>query len=87
MQWIERLPDRLETSLQRLLDSVENHEESYMEAQNASVGQIWVGMASMNQRLEKMEDMVKAHRKALRDADIDVDRHLDSDLEDSLKNY
>jgi len=87
MQWMERLPDQVQASLQSLLDSVETHEDTYMDAQNASVGQIWTSMAMMNQRLEKMENMVKAHRKALRDADIEVDRHLDKDLEDSLKNY
>lgn len=89
MGWIENLPDRVEASLNTLLDSVQDHEVEYMEAENASIGQIWVGMALMNQRLEKMEDLVRAQRKALNELDqnVDVDKHLDKSLEESLKNY
>lgn len=89
MGWIENLPDRLEASLNSLLDSVQEHETEYMGAENASIGQIWVGMALMNQRLEKMEDLVRAQRKALNELDqnVDVDKHLDKSLEESLKNY
>lgn len=87
MEWTKRLPEKIRTSLQKLLDLVERHEESYMEAENASVGQIWVGMALMNQRLDKLEDIVTAQRKALRELDVDMDRHLDRELQESLKNY
>lgn len=89
MGWIENLPDRLEASLNSLLDSVQDHETEYMEAENASIGQMWVAMALMNQRLEKMEDLVRAQRKALNELDhqVDVDKHLDKSLEESLKNY
>ncbi|MFB6199924.1 MAG: hypothetical protein ABEJ83_03530 [Candidatus Nanohaloarchaea archaeon] len=89
MDWITKLPDPVEASLQNLLDSVETHENAYMEAQNASVGQIWVSMALMNRRIQKLENMVQAQRKAMKEMnqEIDVDRHLDRDLEKSLKNY
>lgn len=89
MDWIRQLPDKIRVSLESLLDSVEQHEEDYMNAQNASVGQIWVALALMNQRLEKMEDMVQAQRKALRELDqeVEIDKHLDSSLEESLKRY
>ncbi len=87
MEWTERLPDKIQASLQKLLDLVEKHEGSYMEAENASVGQIWVAMAMMNQRIDKLEDIVIAQRKAMKDMDADMDRHLDKNLEESLRNY
>ena len=89
MEWKQRLPEKLCVSLESLLDNVNRHEESYMQAQNASVGQIWVALAFMNQRVEKLEEMVRAQRKALKemDGDVDVDKHLNRDLEESLRNY
>lgn len=89
MDWITRLPDRLRVSLESLLDSVEQHEETYLDAQNASVGQIWVALAYMNQRVQKLEELVNAQRKALNelDQDVDIEQHLDSNLEESLKRY
>ena len=88
MEWVERLPDKIQTSLESLLDRVEHHEETYMDAQNASVGQIWVGMAMMNERIEKLEEIVSAQRKVLNNIEgKDVDQHIDRKLEESLKNY
>lgn len=87
MTWIEDLPKKLSSSLHSLLEDTEKHEETYMEAGNASVGQMWVAMAQMNQRLEKVEDMLQAQRKALSEQGVDVDNHLDRNLEESLKRY
>lgn len=88
MEWVERLPDKIQTSLESLLDTVEHHEETYMDAQNASVGQIWVGMAMMNERIEKLEEIVSAQRKVLNNMEnTDVDKHIDRKLEESLKKY
>lgn len=88
MEWVKQLPDKIQTSLESLLDRVEHHEDKYMEAQNASVGQIWVGMAMMNERIEKLEEIVSAQRKVLNNIEgKDVDQHIDRKLEESLKNY
>ena len=88
MDWVERLPDKIQASLEALLDDVEHHEETYLDAQNASVGQIWVGMALMHQRVQKLEEIVSAQRKALNEMDnADVDKHIDRKLEESLKKY
>ncbi|MFB6174946.1 MAG: hypothetical protein ABEJ87_03130 [Candidatus Nanohalobium sp.] len=87
MGWIEELPKKLSNSLNSLLKDTEKHEETYMEAGNASVGQIWVAMAQMNQRLEKVEDLLQAHRKAMKEQGLEVDKHLDRNLEESLKRY
>lgn len=88
MEWVERLPDKIQASLESLLDTVEHHEETYMEAQNASVGQIWVAMAMMNERIEKLEEIVSAQRKVLNEMEnTDVDQHIDRKLEESLKKY
>jgi uncharacterized coiled-coil protein SlyX len=88
MDWVETLPDKIQTSLESLLDRVEHHEETYMDAQNASVGQIWVAMAMMNERIEKLEEIVSAQRKVLNDMEnTDVDQHIDRKLEESLKKY
>lgn len=89
MEWVSQLPDKLRVSLESLLDSVEQHENVYMESQNASVGQIWVALAYLNQRTQRLEELVKAQRKALNELDqeVDVDSHLDSNLEESLKRY
>lgn len=87
MSWIEDLPKKLSSSLHSLLEDTEKHEETYMKAENASIGQMWVAMAQMNQRLEKVEDMLKAQRKALSEQGVDVDNHLDRNLEESLKRY
>lgn len=87
MEWVERLPDDLQVSLESLLDDVEHQEEIYMDAQNASVGQIWVGMGLMMKRIRKLEKMVSAQRKALKESDADMDKHLNDRLEESLKRY
>lgn len=89
MEWVSNLPDKLRVSLESLLDSVEQHENVYMDSQNASVGQIWVALAYMNQRVEKLEDIVQAQRKALTELDqeVNVDKHLDDNLKESLKRY
>ncbi len=89
MEWVSRLPEKLRVSLESLLDSVEQHEDTYMEAQNASVGQIWIALAYLSQRTERLEELVNAQRKALNelDQDVNVDGHLDKSLEESLKRY
>lgn len=87
MDWVEQLPDDIQISLESLLDDVEHKEDVYLEAQNASVGQIWTAMALMNRRIRKLEKMVSAQRKALRESDADMDKHLNDRLEESLKKY
>jgi len=87
MEWVEQLPERVQISLDTLLENVDNHEDVYMEAQNASVGQIWVAMALMNERIRKLEDLVSAQRKALNEENVEVDKHLDKRLKESLKRY
>jgi uncharacterized coiled-coil protein SlyX len=89
MEWKQRLPEKLRVSLETLLDKVNKHEDVYMQAQNASVGQMWVSMAQMNHRVEKLEAIVQAQRKALNEMDVDVnvDKRLNKDLEESLRNY
>ena len=87
MNWIEELPNTLSESLHSLIEGTEKHEDAYMDAESASLGQMWVAMAQMNQRLDKVEDMLQAQRKALKEQGVDVDNHLDRNLEESLKRY
>lgn len=87
MSWIEDLPKKLSASLNSLLNDTEKHEDVYMDAENASVGQIWVAMAQMNKRLDRMDDMLQAQRKAMKEQGLEVDKHLDKNLEESLKRY
>ncbi len=87
MDWVEQLPDRIQVSLNSLLEQVDNHEDAYMDAQNVSVGQIWVAMALMNERVQKLEELVSAQRKALNEENVEVDKHLDQRLKESLKRY
>jgi hypothetical protein len=89
MTWMESLPDKVQESLDNLLLETEQHEEVYMEAENAPIGQIWVAMAQMNKRMEKLEELAHAQRRALQemDVEVEVDKHLDKDLEESLKRY
>jgi hypothetical protein len=89
MSWMERLPEKVQDSLDNLLLETEQHEETYMEAENAPIGQIWVAMAQMNRRIEKLEELAHAQRTALKDMDVEVevDKHLDKDLKESLKRY
>lgn len=89
MSWQESLPKKPRESLEGLLLDTEEYESSYMSADNPSIGQIWVAMALMNQRMEKMEQLVKAQRKALQemDVEVEVDKHIDEDLKNSLKRY
>jgi uncharacterized protein YukE len=89
MTWMEKLPEKVQDSLDSLLRETEQHEQTYMEAENAPIGQIWVAMAQMNQRIEKLEELVQAQRTALKEMDVEVqvDKHLDKDLKESLKRY
>lgn len=89
MDWTANLPERLRNSLDALLDRVENNEEAYMNASNASVGQIWVALALLNERMNKMERHLRAQRQAINDLnpETEVGENLDSNLEDSLKRY
>lgn len=86
---MENLPKKVQESLDNLLLETEQHEEIYMEAENAPIGQIWVAMAQMNKRIEKLEELAHAQRRALKemDVEVEVDKHLDKDLEESLKRY
>ena len=86
---MDELPDQVQESLDDLLLDTEQHEEVYMDAENAPIGQIWVAMAQMNKRIQKLEDLVHAQRTALQEMDVEVefDKHLDKDLEESLKRY
>ena len=89
MTWQESLPKKPRESLENLLHETEQHETAYMTAENPSVGQIWVSMALMNQRVEKLEQLVRAQRKALKEmeVEVEVDKHIDEDLKESLKRY
>jgi flagellar biosynthesis chaperone FliJ len=89
MGWMDQLPEKLRISLEKILDMTNRHEEAYMEAENASVGQLWVAIAHLNQQVEDLENIVNAQRKALNnlDQDVNVNQHLDSNLEESLKRY
>ncbi|MFB6182765.1 MAG: hypothetical protein ABEI78_01740 [Candidatus Nanohaloarchaea archaeon] len=89
MAWLDDLPGKLRSSLNYLLDKVEQQEEVYESAENEAVAQIWVAMAQMNQRVQRLERLVKAQRKALNSLDesVDVDQQLDQNLEKSLKRY
>lgn len=89
MTWIDNLPEKLYASINSILDSVEQHEGAYTQAENASIGQMWVAIAYLNHRLEKMEELVQAQRKVMKEMDkeVEVDQHIDQGLRDSLKNY
>lgn len=89
MEWMSQLPDRQRESLENLLDQVNKQEEVYMEAENASVGQIWVALAQMHEKMEKMDSMIRAQREVLKEFDtsIEVDKKLDKNLEESLRRY
>ncbi|MFB6204121.1 MAG: hypothetical protein ABEJ75_00585 [Candidatus Nanohaloarchaea archaeon] len=87
MTWINELPSRLRSSLNSLLGRVEQHETVYEKAENPSLGQVWVALAHVNERMDRIEDMVKAQRRALKESGLEVDRHMDRDLEESLKRY
>lgn len=89
MTWMESLPKKVQESLDNLLLETEQHEEVYMDADNAPIGQIWVAMAQMNKRIEKLEELAHAQRRALKemDVEVEVDKHLDKDLKESLKRY
>jgi hypothetical protein len=89
MGWIASLPDRLESSLRNVLKRANEHEQEYMEAQNASVGQLWVAIAQLSEKVERLENLNQAQRKALNnlDQEVNVNKHLDEDLEESLRRY
>ncbi|WP_153549752.1 hypothetical protein [Candidatus Nanohalobium constans] len=89
MSWMDELPEQVQESMDDLLLETEQHEETYMDAENAPIGQIWVAMAQMNKRIQKLEDLVQAQRTALKemDVEVEVDKHLDKDLKESLKRY
>lgn len=89
MTWQESLPQKPRESLENLLQEIEQHENAYMAAENPSVGQIWVAMAKMHERVEKLEQIARAQRKALKemDVEVEVDKHIDEDLKESLKRY
>ncbi len=88
MEWKQGLPDRLRVSLESLLDSIQQYSDSYLGAEKSSVAQIWVAMAHMNQRTERLEYLVTAQRRVIKEMEgVDVDRRLERELEESLKRY
>ena len=87
MTWKEHLPDTKRRPLEQLLLEVENNENAYRRAENPSIGQIWVALAEMNRKMQKMEETIQAQRKALNQLNVDVDKQLDEDLKKSLKKY
>ncbi|MFB6203749.1 MAG: hypothetical protein ABEK01_04640 [Candidatus Nanohaloarchaea archaeon] len=89
MAWTGELPDKVEQSLEEILGDVENYEEVYDGAENPSVAQIWTAMARMNERIERLEKLVRAQRKALNEMDVelDLDSEMDRNLQESLKRY
>jgi len=89
MGWMDQLPEKLRGSLEKILDMTNRHEDAYMSAENASVGQLWIAIAHLNQQVEDLENIVNAQRKALNnlDQDVNVNQHLDKNLEESLKRY
>lgn len=89
MTWMESLPNRLRESLDKILDRTNQQEEAYMQAENASVGQLWVAIAHLNEKVENLEKLANAQRKALNnmEEEVNVNKHLDEDLEESLRRY
>ncbi len=89
MEWKQRLPEQIRLALESLLDSIQQYRSGYMEAENASVAQIWVALAHLNQRLDRVEEMARAQREVLKEmeSDVNVDRKLDSNLQESLRRY
>ncbi len=89
MSWQESLPKKHRESLEELIMETEEFESSYMESENSPIGQIWVAMSLMNKRVEKLEQLVRAQRKALKEmeVEVEVDKHIDEDLKNSLKRY
>lgn len=89
MTWMNGLPEKLRASLQKILEKSNEHEDAYMQAENASVGQMWVAIGLLGQKVEKLERITNAQRKALNnlDEDINVNKHLDDNLEESLRRY
>ncbi|WP_414837642.1 hypothetical protein ACK3SF_05220 [Candidatus Nanosalina sp. VS9-1] len=89
MSWMNSLPNKLQESLEKILEKTNRNEEAYMEAENASVGQLWVAIAHLNSKVDNLEKLAHAQRKALNniEEDVNVNKHLDEDLEESLRRY
>lgn len=89
MEWVENLPERLRNSLNSLLETVQQNEEIYDRAEKPAVAQIWTALSLLNERNKRLEKILKAQRKALEENGIEVERgkHLDENLEESLKRY
>ena len=89
MSWQESLPDKHRESLEKLIRETEEHESSYMDAENPPIGQIWLAMTLMNQRVEKLEQLVRAQRKVLKEmeVEVEVDKYIDKKKKNSLKRY
>jgi len=89
MDWMSELPERQRASLEALLDQVNEQESVYTKAENASVGQIWVALAQLNEKMERMDSMLRAQREVLKEmnADVEIDQKLDERLEESLRRY
>lgn len=89
MSWMNSLPDKLQDSLEKILEQTNRNEEAYMEAENASVGQLWVAIAHLSSKVDNLEKLAHAQRKALNniEEDVNVNKHLDEDLEESLRRY
>ena len=89
MTWMEQLPEKLRVSLEKILETSNEHEEAYMQAENASVAQMWVAIGHLNEKVQNLERIANAQRKALNnlDQDVNVNKHLDKNLEESLRRY
>ena len=86
-EWREELDPEIKRKLEKILKRVKSEEEAYKNSKYESTAQIWVGMAELFSRIDRLDRRLKRIEKALGKVRREEKHLKDVDLEESLKKY
>ncbi len=86
-KWREDLDPEIKRKMEKLLKRVKSEEDAYKSSKYESTAQIWVGMAELFSRIDRIDKRLKKIEKALGEAKKEEKHLKDLELEDSMKKY
>lgn len=84
--WRDKLGERLSKSIESLLRRIKAEEDSYKSAKEQKIAQIWVALADLNQRLNRVEQTLEDVERRT-PPQVEDKKIKDEVLRDSLESY